>query len=146
MMVLLGAILVVGALLTVRWFMFSDPTEIKQVFRIGVVLASVAAFVAFLVSGRFYAFLTGMLALLPLLPFLVRFFKSAGETMPGVQPASVHGMSTQEALSILGLQDNPTTETIKKAHRKLLSKLHPDKGGSNYLTSKINQARDVLLG
>lgn len=53
--------------------------------------------------------------------------------------------SRQEALQILGLNGNPTRKEIISAHRKLIQKLHPDRGGNDYLASRINQAKDVLL-
>ena len=59
-------------------------------------------------------------------------------------PAS--GMSRAEALSVLGLQEGASEEAIRAAHRRLMQQIHPDKGGSNYLAAKINQAKDVLLG
>ena len=54
-------------------------------------------------------------------------------------------MSAEEARLVLGLGDQPSKADIVKTHRKLISKLHPDKGGSDYLATKINQARDILL-
>lgn len=59
--------------------------------------------------------------------------------------ASLEKMSAEEALEILGLSGNPSDEEIISAHKKLIQKIHPDKGGNEYLTTKINQARDVLL-
>jgi hypothetical protein len=56
------------------------------------------------------------------------------------------GMSRKEALAILGLEDPADDEDIVAAHRKLIQKLHPDRGGNDYLAAKINQAKDFLLG
>jgi hypothetical protein len=56
------------------------------------------------------------------------------------------GMNRSEALAILGLAEDAGREDIVAAHRKLIQKLHPDRGGNDYLAAKINQARDVLLG
>ncbi len=54
--------------------------------------------------------------------------------------------SREEALAILGLAPDANEEAIVLAHRRLMTKLHPDKGGSDYLASRINQAKDFLVG
>ncbi len=53
-------------------------------------------------------------------------------------------MTRHEALAILGLQEGASQADIIREYRKLMKKIHPDHGGSGYLASKVNQARDVL--
>jgi len=60
------------------------------------------------------------------------------------RPAS-GDMGVEEAYAILGLAPGADPDAIKEAHRRLMIKLHPDHGGSDYLATKINRARDVLL-
>lgn len=55
-------------------------------------------------------------------------------------------MSRAEALEILGLADGATEEEIRAAHRRLMRSAHPDQGGSDWLASRLNAARDLLLG
>ena len=70
-----------------------------------------------------------------------------GQTGSGDGGGTMSGdMSEEEARAILGVEANATEEDIVQAHRHLMHKLHPDRGGSDYLAAKINQARDRLLG
>ncbi|WP_027857298.1 J domain-containing protein [Marinobacterium jannaschii] len=54
-------------------------------------------------------------------------------------------MSNEEACQILGLNSDPSEQEVIDAHRRLMQKVHPDRGGSDYLAAKINQAKDQLL-
>lgn len=54
-------------------------------------------------------------------------------------------MTRSEALSALGLAEHATREEIVTAHRRLIQKLHPDRGGSTYLAALLNRAKDALL-
>lgn len=61
------------------------------------------------------------------------------------QPSSSNDMSDDEARQILGVVESATRDDIVQAHRLLMSRLHPDKGGSNYLAAKVNAAKELLL-
>ncbi len=53
--------------------------------------------------------------------------------------------SLEEAKLILGLEGHPDKQEVIKAHRSLIQKLHPDRGGNDYLASRVNLAKDILL-
>ncbi len=62
----------------------------------------------------------------------------------GVAPGS-GAMTKEEAYKVLGLEAGAAAADVRKAHRRLMQRLHPDLGGSSFLAARINEAKDVLL-
>jgi DnaJ domain len=70
--------------------------------------------------------------------------KPSGEQSP--PPANVEGMMTrQHAYEVLGLASVAGEREIIKAHRALIKKHHPDRGGSTTKAAMINRAKDILI-
>ena len=63
---------------------------------------------------------------------------------PSEGPSS-GSMSHAKAREILGVAAGANRDQIILAHRRLMQKFHPDRGGSGYLAREINHAKKVLL-
>ena len=50
-------------------------------------------------------------------------------------------MTRKEAALILNVKQQSTEKDIKKAHRKIMLLNHPDRGGSKFLATKINEGK-----
>jgi hypothetical protein len=68
------------------------------------------------------------------------------DAAPPPQAASNGRMTRAEAWAVLGLSEGASEEAIRAAHRRLMQSAHPDRGGSDWLASRVNEARDLLLG
>lgn len=64
--------------------------------------------------------------------------RSAGTAQSGA-------MTHQEAYQILGIEEGASAVQIRKAHRSLMQRVHPDVGGSAFLAQRVNEAKDFLL-
>ena len=70
---------------------------------------------------------------------------TSGGTQGSATSPSSDGISENEARAVLGVGPDATREEIVQAHRRLMQRLHPDRGGSDFLTAKLNAAKDLLL-
>jgi hypothetical protein len=71
---------------------------------------------------------------------------SGGGTTGGSAARRSGAMTREEAYQVLGLKSGATADEIRAAHHRLMRAAHPDAGGSDWLASRVNQARDMLLG
>ena len=60
------------------------------------------------------------------------------------KPGKYSDLTTEEAYKVLGLEPGASKEDVAKAHKRLMQRMHPDRGGSDYLAAKINSAKDKL--
>lgn len=146
--ILLIAILILGFLLYKIGFFARYRTQF--------LLGGAAVLILWLVlTGKLHALFAVVAAALPMLqrfagllqfiPGLKRAFdqaKSNTQQTPSTQPGP---MTKAQAAEILGVSETASAKEIREAHRKLMGKLHPDKGGNDFLASQLNNARDRLL-
>eukprot|EP00002_Diphylleia_rotans_P026307 TRINITY_DN5234_c0_g1_i1.p1 TRINITY_DN5234_c0_g1~~TRINITY_DN5234_c0_g1_i1.p1 ORF type:complete len:105 (-),score=24.19 TRINITY_DN5234_c0_g1_i1:89-403(-) len=53
-------------------------------------------------------------------------------------------MSKREAAQILNIPITSDKNKVKDAYQKAIARNHPDRGGSSYIASKINEAKTLL--
>lgn len=63
------------------------------------------------------------------------------EDSSAVSPEMTHG----RALKVLGLSTGATKDEIVVAHRRLIQRMHPDRGGSSFLAAELNAAKKFLM-
>ncbi|GAV73407.1 DnaJ domain-containing protein [Cephalotus follicularis] len=98
------------------------------------VLGTTVAAAAF--AGRYLILSWQAFKARPAIPRARRFYHGGFEQV----------MTRREAALILGVRENAVMEKIKEAHRRVMVANHPDAGGSHYVASKINEAKDILIG
>ncbi|MDX2425139.1 MAG: aconitate hydratase [Cycloclasticus sp.] len=152
-LILIG--IVFGALYLVRWFLTTPAENVAATIRKSLWLLLGLGLIVLAVSGRLniiFAFIGSAIPLIARhLPNVLRLLgivktiKTAQEKPQKPTPPTSQQMSQKEAQDILGLAADATKEQVSEAHKRLMQKLHPDKGGSAHLASQLNQAKATLL-
>ncbi|MCC6598489.1 MAG: DnaJ domain-containing protein [Alphaproteobacteria bacterium] len=142
-------LLVIGALLGLyafyRFFLVANVQQIKALFLSMALLVLGAALFFMAVTGRLPAALALLVAMAPVANALFRQWRPVEKSAPAAAPTSEIS-SRAEALAVLGLKEDAQEEEIQLAYKKLMQKFHPDREGSQWMASRLNQARDILLG
>ncbi|TAK99758.1 MAG: hypothetical protein EPO08_15510 [Rhodospirillaceae bacterium] len=156
MPLLLGFLLLATVVTLLKLYAEADVKVLKSSLRWAGVILGLTVIIILAATGRLpvaAAFLLGLVAWSWRVFNVVQMLRAMGISLGGKAergdraPGAGSGtaMDREEALRVLGLLPGATVEDIKAAHRRLMSQLHPDHGGSDYLAGKINAARDVLL-
>ena len=161
---ILGLFLAVALLLLLQWWANAETKAAKKAFlvAIGVFLAIIS--VALIAAGKAFlaVFPIGLSLWRILGPTAASFFgRKAKKAFDNRHNANQsHGnenqrshmgrnqsasMTRDEAREVLGVSKEASEEEILKAYRRLIASAQPDKGGSDWMAAKINQAKDTLL-
>jgi hypothetical protein len=145
----LGLAALVVLLLAAEGFSRAQVATLKRLLAWVAALGGIALACLMLLTGRGLGALGSAVLFAPLVMSWWR------ESQPGRAPPSSSqksssqgassNLSRAEALEILGLKEPATAAEIRAAHHRLIQAVHPDKGGSDWLASRLNQARATLL-
>lgn len=136
----------------------STPERRRQLLLRGSLYALVAVVFLLAVTGRVHWLMAAVAAAIPfvkvLFGLLLRSFPLLQVWLKhrnthdknSTPPQSNTDVTESEAWQLLGLEPGASREDIILAHKRLMQKLHPDRGGNDYLAAKLNAARDLLLG
>jgi hypothetical protein len=147
----LGALTLFLFLGGLRAFERASVSTVKSLFAWIAALGGIALALLLILAGRGGFALTALVMFGPLIWRQWQAYRmgSGARPPPGGSaqppPRRQSGMTPEEAYQVLGLHPGATDEEIRAAHHRLMRAAHPDSGGSDWLATRINQARDVLL-
>jgi hypothetical protein len=141
----LGAGTLVILLTAAREFSRADVKTLKSLARWVVGLGGLVLAVLLFLTGRGAVALGALTLLGPTAWSWWRGNQATPRPRPSAAAPPRGRMAREEALEVLGLPPSASAADIQAAYVRLMRAAHPDQGGSDWLASRINQARDVLL-
>lgn len=134
--------LIVGLYALYRFFLRASVDEIKSFLFAAVTLVICLALFLLAITGRLPAAIAIVVALWPI---ALGWWKMKNKPDNTAKTSSNGPMTREEALEILGLKEGASPKDVKDSYKKLMTKVHPDHEGSEWMAAKLNQARDLLL-
>lgn len=147
-------LLIIALILLTYWYLKTDfdrtPNEFKRQWlwqRMG--LAVIVLLIALTAMGRLHWIGAIVGSLIPAAKMLYDTFKRKPVDNKDNQTNNAQpdlNLTREQALQILGFKSGstPTIEAIKTAHKQLMQKVHPDRGGNDFLAAQLNAAKDLL--
>ncbi|MBL6621119.1 MAG: DnaJ domain-containing protein [Rickettsiales bacterium] len=145
MFIILAGLLII---ILTSFFIYKKKIKIPKVILIIILLIPLT--IIFIKFGQFFLALATialpivfkltrlLLGNLGLLNYLAKYIKNKGK-------AKNTNMKEEEAYKILGLKKGCSISEIKEKYKKMIKYNHPDKGGSEYISSLINEAKNRLV-
>lgn len=137
--------LLVGFYALYRFFVNADIVQIKGFFLLAIAVVLCASLFTLAVTGRLPAAIALLSAVAPLaLGWWRARDQEENEALDGFDPKE-DVVTREEALDILGLEEDASIHEVKIAYKALMRKVHPDNEGSQWMATKLNQAKDILM-
>ena len=134
MPIILGAFVVFLVFICVRLFLNAKPETLILLLKSVLGAVAIVGVVLLMLSGRFINVAVGLAALIALLPSLRNFIKNKKNKKDSTLADPMLSMTLTQACDILEVSPQATPQEIKSAHHRLIQKIHPDQGGSDYLS------------
>tara|TARA_B100000575_G_scaffold57403_1_gene43239 strand:- start:229 stop:705 length:477 start_codon:yes stop_codon:yes gene_type:complete len=148
MIFFLGIIFLVSIIFFVDWLSAKNKKELNKKINLVIIFLSIVIGIILLIGGLylysplFFSIAAWFLRKKIIFDVLLNIFRKKQKSN---QNDYNQKMSLNESYKLLGIDENASKEVIIKSHKELIRKLHPDKGGSSYLSAKVNEARDIIL-